>query len=81
MAVALVATALVTVGSPPAGALTGPAGITRVSVSTAGEAADSGTPTFTTQAVSADGRYVAFDSFADNLAGSSPDGGVFVRDT
>jgi Tol biopolymer transport system component len=81
MAVALVAAGLIAVGSTPAGALTGPAGISRVSVSTAGAAADAGTPTFTRQAVSANGRYVAFDSFADNLAGSSPAGGVFVRDT
>jgi Tol biopolymer transport system component len=81
LAIALVASALVSLGSSPAGALTGPAGISRVSVSTAGAAADTMSPTFSSPAVSADGRYVAFDSFAGNLVGSAPDGAVFVRDT
>jgi Tol biopolymer transport system component len=80
LAGALVAAVLVTVGSAPAGALTGPAGITRVSVSTSGEAADISTPTLTPPAISADGRYIAFDSFADLLT-SAPDGAVYVRDT
>ncbi len=64
-----------------ASALTGPAGIIRVSVSSAGNAADFNTPSFTPVAVSADGRYIAFDSWASNLATNAEDGGVFVRDT
>ena len=38
-------------------------------------------PGFSPPAVSADGRYIAFDSSASNLAANAPDGGVFVRDT
>jgi Tol biopolymer transport system component len=77
---ALVAAVLVTAGSSPAGALTGPAGISRVSVSTAGVPGDSLSPTLTPPAISADGRYIAFDSFADFMP-SAPDGAVYVRDT
>jgi len=80
IAVALVAGVVaVPVGS--ASALTGPAGITRVSISSAGVTADFEAPGFSPPAVSTDGRYIAFDSWASNLAANSEDGGVFVRDT
>ena len=77
----LTTVALGTAIAGPVGALTGPAGISRVSVSSAGAAADFLSPTFSPAAVSADGRYIAFDSFASNLTGNAPDGGLFVRDT
>jgi Tol biopolymer transport system component len=52
----------------------------RVSVSTAGTEANS--PTTGRPAISADGRYVAFDSFASNLVWNDGNGrsDVFVRD-
>jgi cysteine-rich repeat protein len=52
---------------------------TRVSVSTAGAQANAAA---STAAISADGRYVAFESFADNLAPDSPGSwsDIFVRD-
>jgi Tol biopolymer transport system component len=62
-------------------ATTGCAWIARASQSDTGEAADTQTPTYSRPAISADGRYVAFDSFASNLAPTAEDGGVFVRDT
>lgn len=74
------AAGLVVVPAGTASALTGPAGIIRVSVSTAGTPADVDTPGLTRPSVSSDGRYIAFDSSA-NLATNAEDGGVFVRDT
>ena len=62
-------------------ALSGSAFVTRASVSNTGAPADYPTPTFSAASISADGRYVAFDSCADNLAAGADDGGVFVRDT
>jgi Tol biopolymer transport system component len=59
----------------------GCAWISRASQSAAGDPADSRTPTASDPAISADGRYVAFDSFAGNLAPTAEYGGVFVRDT
>lgn len=56
----------------------GPVG--RVSVSNDGQAAEYDTPGFTPPAISGDGRYVAFDSLAENLVPGSA-GGVYVRDT
>lgn len=61
-------------------ALSGSAFVTRASVSKTGAPADFATPTYSTAALSADGRYVAFDSGADNLAAGADNGGVFVRD-
>jgi Tol biopolymer transport system component len=58
----------------------GCAWISRVSESSGGEAADAETPTTSPPSISADGRYVAFDSFGA-LAPNAPDGGIFVRDT
>jgi Tol biopolymer transport system component len=58
----------------------GCAWISRVSESSGREAADVETPTSSPPAISADGRYVAFDSFGA-LAPNAPDGGIFVRDT
>ena len=55
--------------------------MTRASVSNTGAPADYPTPTFSPASISADGRYVAFDSGADNLAAGADNGGVFVRDT
>jgi Tol biopolymer transport system component len=54
--------------------------ITRASVSSAEAPADFDTPSFTEPSISADGRYIAFDSFAENLVPGT-EGGVFVRDT
>src|SRR5262245_18348682 len=62
-------------------ATTGCAWISRASVSDTGDAADVTTPTTSRPAISADGRYVAFDSYAGNLTSTAEDGGVFVRDT
>jgi Tol biopolymer transport system component len=62
-------------------ATTGCAWISRASVSETGDAAEVTTPTSSRPAISADGRYVAFDSFAGNLAPTAEYGGVFVRDT
>ena len=62
-------------------ALSGSAFVTRASVSNTGAPADYPTPTFSPASISADGRYVAFDSGADNLAAGADNGGVFVRDT
>ena len=45
------------------------------------EPADFRTPTSSAPSISADGRYLAFDSFASNLTPNAEDGGVFVRDT
>ncbi len=59
----------------------GCAWIARVSVSDTGAAADVVTPTSSLPSISADGRYVAFDSYAGTLAPTAEDGGVFVRDT
>jgi Tol biopolymer transport system component len=60
--------------------LSGCAWISRVSESSSGAPADSETPLWSMPSISADGRYVAFDSNAGNLVGGA-DGGVFVRDT
>jgi Tol biopolymer transport system component len=54
--------------------------VSRVSVSSSGVAANYVTPTISPVSLSADGRYVAFDSLAENLVAGA-DGGVFVRDT
>src|SRR3954447_23575791 len=62
-------------------ATAGCAWISRASQSSTGDAADASAPTATAPAISADGRYVAFDSFAGNLTPTAEDGGVFVRDT
>ena len=53
----------------------------RVSVSSAGTEGNGGSGTRTGEAMSADGRFVAFDSFASNLVGSDSNGfeDVFVR--
>jgi Tol biopolymer transport system component len=56
----------------------GPVG--RVSVSSTGAPAEYTTPSFTPVSISTDGRFLAFDSLAENLA-SNAAGGVFVRDT
>ena len=50
---------------------------TRVSVSSSGEQGDSYS---SGPAISADGRYVAFDSYASNLVPNEPHGGIFVHD-
>jgi Tol biopolymer transport system component len=50
-------------------------------VSATGDPADATTPTGTNPSISADGRFVAFDSGADNLVPAAEYGGVFVRDT
>jgi Tol biopolymer transport system component len=55
--------------------------VTRASESASAQPADYTTPSFSPPAISDDGRYVAFDSFASNLAAGAVDGGVFVRDT
>lgn len=82
---ALPAAAALTLGpASPAGAAPpapSPVSITRVSVSAAGLPGDANS---TGPSVSADGRYVAFSSFADNLtpAGAQPgDLNVYLRDT
>ncbi len=62
-------------------ALSGSAFVTRASVSNTGAPADYVTPSFTDSSISTDGRYIAFDSGADNLARGATNGGVFVRDT
>lgn len=51
----------------------------RVSVGSHGEQADRGYSS-ADLAISADGRYVAFSSYASNLAPDSPNGGLFLRD-
>jgi Tol biopolymer transport system component len=56
----------------------GPVG--RVSVSNSGVPAEYITPSFTPVSISADGRWIAFDSLAENLVAGA-EGGVFVRDT
>ncbi|MGZ4736499.1 MAG: TolB family protein [Acidimicrobiia bacterium] len=61
--------------------LGGCAWVSRASVSATGDPADSTAPNFSPPAISADGRYVAFDTFAGNLVSGDEDGGVFVRDT
>jgi Tol biopolymer transport system component len=61
-------------------ALSGSAFVTRASVSNGGAPANYATPTYSDASISDNGRYVAFDSAADNLVGGA-DGGVFVRDT
>jgi Tol biopolymer transport system component len=72
---------VVALGAALTMATSGCAWIARASQSATGEAADSETPTATPPVLSADGRYVAFDSFAGNLTPTAEDGGVFVRDT
>lgn len=62
-------------------ALSGSAFVSRASVSNTGAPADSRTPLFASASLSADGRYVAFDSGATNLVSGVDNGGVFVRDT
>jgi Tol biopolymer transport system component len=59
----------------------GCAWISRASQSTTGEPADGSTPGDAPPSITADGRYVAFDSWAGNLAPTAEYGGVFVRDT
>jgi len=62
-------------------AMSGCAFVARASVSDGGEPADYPTPSYSRPAISADGRYLAFDSFAGNLTANAADGGVFLRDT
>ncbi len=62
-------------------ALSGCAWISRASVSSTGEPGDYPAPAISPPAISADGRYIAFDTFAGNLVPGAADGGVFVRDT
>ncbi len=52
----------------------------RVSVASDGGDADNDSGFFDTPSISADGRFVAFDSFASNLVDGDASGGVFVRD-
>ncbi len=61
--------------------LSGCAWISRASVSDSGEPAEFSTPSFSPPAISGDGRYIAFDTWAGNLVSSAEDGGVLVRDT
>ncbi len=79
--VGLLAALVVVPTSGVASALTGPAGITRVSTAGDGSAANGASPRFNPPAVSVDGRFIAFESDADNVYPTAADGGVFVRDT
>ncbi|MEG3960603.1 calcium-binding protein, partial [Microcoleus sp. herbarium2] len=56
---------------------------TRVSVDSAGNQGNNGSNLFNTPSISADGRFVAFDSFASNLVPGDTNGNtdIFVRDT
>ncbi len=51
--------------------LSGSAFVTRASVSNGGEPANYETPTYSDASISDNGRYVAFDSAADNLVGGA----------
>jgi RHS repeat-associated protein len=83
--VSLVAASIIALGLPfqgfvPSAAAIGAGPLTRVSVSSSGQQADANSDR---GSVSADGRYVAFASYADNLVPNDTNGewDIFVRDT